>query len=83
MPPGIVTLTTSLTATRSASIDLASDLAFTLEIEDRLLTPTPIAPVADEKMLLADAYHVRTDHLAIPIALLVLIAFVGASLGSY
>jgi ABC-2 type transport system permease protein len=99
--PGIVALTTFLTAMQSTSIDLARDLAFTLEIEDRLLSPIPIALVAVEKMLLAamrgliagalvfplaylilgDAYHVRTDHLAILIGLLVLIAFVGASLG--
>jgi|GEM_PF-4004114 len=34
--PGIVALTTFLTAMQSTSIDLARDLGFTLEIEDRL-----------------------------------------------
>jgi ABC-2 type transport system permease protein len=99
--PGIVALTTFLTAMQSTSIDLARDLGFTLEIEDRLLAPIPITLVAIEKILLAalrgliagtlvfplaywilgDAYHVRTDHLAVLIGLLVLIAFVGAALG--
>jgi ABC-2 type transport system permease protein len=99
--PGIVALTTFLTAMQSTSIDLARDLGFTLEIEDRLLAPIPITLVAIEKILLAalrgliagalvfplaylilgDAYHVRTDHLAVLIGLLILIAFVGASLG--
>jgi len=51
--PGIVAFTVVQTALQGISIDLARDLSFTREIDDRLLAPLPITLVAIEKVLLA------------------------------
>ena len=99
--PGIVALTVFVTALQGPSVDLARDLAFTREIEDRLLAPLPTLLVAVEKMglavmralisgalvfplaalVLGTAYQVRGDRLGLAIALILLVALVGAALG--
>jgi ABC-2 type transport system permease protein len=99
--PGIVALTVFTTALQAPSVELARDLAFTREIEDRLLAPLPTSLVAVEKMglavvrallsgalvfplaalVLGSAYQVSSDRVGLTIALIVLVALVGAALG--
>ena len=99
--PGVVALTVFVTTLQGPSVELARDLGFTREIEDRLLAPLPIALVAVEKLLLSamrgflagalvfplaywvlgDSYQVRTDLLGVLVALMVLVALVGAAVG--
>jgi ABC-2 type transport system permease protein len=99
--PGIVALTVLVTALQGPSVDLARDLSFTREIDDRLLAPLPTLLVAVEKLglatvralisgalvfplaalVLGSAFAVRTDRLGLAIALILLVALVGASLG--
>jgi ABC-2 type transport system permease protein len=99
--PGIVALTVFTTALQAPSVELARDLSFTREIEDRLLAPLPTLLVAVEKMglaavrallsgalvfplatlVLGSAYQVRSDRVVLAVALIVLVALVGAALG--
>jgi ABC-2 type transport system permease protein len=99
--PGIVALTVLVTALQGPSVDLARDLSFTREIDDRLLAPLPTLLVAVEKLglatlralisgllvfplaalVLGSAFQVRSDRLGLAIALIVLVALVGAALG--
>jgi len=51
--PGVVALTVFLTPLQAVTIDLGRDLAFTREIDDRLLAPVPHVLVALEKVVLA------------------------------
>jgi ABC-2 type transport system permease protein len=51
--PGIIALTTMLTALQSTALPLVLDFSFSREIEDRLLAPLPVMAVAVEKMLFA------------------------------
>jgi ABC-2 type transport system permease protein len=66
--PGVVAITTFLTAFQATAIDLARDLSFTLEIEDRLLAPIPITLVAVEKILLAAMRGLLAGALIFPLA---------------
>jgi ABC-2 type transport system permease protein len=51
--PGIIALTTLLTALQSTALPLVLEFSFSREIEDRLLAPLPVMAVAVEKMLFA------------------------------
>jgi len=51
--PGVVAFTVFLTPLQAVTIDLGRDLAFTREIDDRLLAPVPHVLVALEKVVLA------------------------------
>jgi ABC-2 type transport system permease protein len=51
--PGIIALTTMLTALQGTALPLVLDFSFSREIEDRLLAPLPVMAVAVEKMLFA------------------------------
>jgi ABC-2 type transport system permease protein len=51
--PGIIGLTTMLTALQGTALPLVLDFSFSREIEDRLLAPLPVMAVAVEKMLFA------------------------------
>lgn len=70
--PGVVALTTFLTAFQATAIDLARDLSFTLEIEDRLLAPIPTTLVAVEKILFAAMRGLLAGALIFPLAYLIL-----------
>lgn len=70
--PGIVALTVFVTALQGPSIELARDLGFTREIDDRLLAPLPIGLVAAEKVLLAALRGLVAGALVFPLAYLVL-----------
>ena len=70
--PGIVALTVFVTAVQGPSIDLARDLSFTREIDDRLLAPLPITLVALEKLVLAALRALIGGALVFPLAFLIL-----------
>jgi ABC-2 type transport system permease protein len=70
--PGIVALTIFVTAVQGPSIDLARDLSFTREIDDRLLAPLPITLVALEKLVLAALRALIGGVLVFPLAFLIL-----------
>jgi ABC-2 type transport system permease protein len=65
--PGVVAITTFLTAFQATAIDLARDLSFTLEVEDRLLAPIPVTLVAVEKILLAAMRGLLAGALIFPL----------------
>jgi ABC-2 type transport system permease protein len=65
--PGVVAITTFLTAFQATAIDLARDLSFTLEVEDRLLAPIPVTLVAIEKILLAAMRGLLAGALIFPL----------------
>jgi ABC-2 type transport system permease protein len=70
--PGIVALTVLVTALQGPSVDLARDLSFTREIDDRLLAPVPTLLVAVEKLSLATVRALISGALVFPLAALVL-----------
>jgi ABC-2 type transport system permease protein len=70
--PGIVALTLFVTTLQGPSIELARDLGFTREIEDRLLAPLPVALVAIEKILLSALRGVIAGALVLPLAAVIL-----------
>ncbi|MCA1669540.1 MAG: ABC transporter permease [Thermomicrobia bacterium] len=51
--PGIIGLTTMLTAMQAVSLPLTLEFGFTKEIEDRLLSPLPVWMVAIQKIVFA------------------------------
>src|SRR5258708_33943392 len=70
--PGVVALTVFVTTLQGPSVELARDLGFTREIEDRLLAPLPIALVAIEKLLLSAMRGFLAGALVFPLAYWVL-----------
>jgi ABC-2 type transport system permease protein len=66
--PGIVAFSVFVTTLQGPSVDLARDLGFTREIEDRLLAPLPIALVAVEKLLLSALRGLIAGALVFPLA---------------
>ncbi len=66
--PGVVALTTFITALQGTAIELGRDLGFTHEIEDRLLAPIPIALVSIEKVMLATLRGLIAGALVFPLA---------------
>ena|SRR5579871_4430528 len=101
MLPGIVALTILVAAMQGVTLPLVLDLGYAREIDDRLLSPLPIALVAYEKVLFAmvrgviagsvifplayvilgDRYAVRTDHIGMLIAMILLTAAMGSGIG--
>jgi len=55
--PGIVAFTVFITTLQGPSVELARDLGFTREIEDRLLAPLPIALVLTPLIFTGCAYY--------------------------
>lgn len=70
--PGVVAFTVFLTPLQAVTIDLGRDLAFTREIDDRLLAPVPHVLVALEKVALAALRGLLGAALVFPIAYVVL-----------
>jgi len=70
--PGVVAFTVFLTPLQAVTIDLGRDLAFTREIDDRLLAPVPHALVALEKVVLAALRGLVGAACVFPIAYVVL-----------
>ncbi len=70
--PGIVAFSIFITTLQGPSVELARDLGFTREIEDRLLAPLPIALVAIEKVLLSALRGLIAGAVVFPLAFLIL-----------
>jgi len=70
--PGIIALTTLLTAMQSVVLPLAIEFGYTKEIEDRLLSPLPVWMVAVQKMLFGSIRGLLTGSLIIPLGRLIL-----------
>lgn len=70
--PGVVALTVFLTALQGPAIDLARDLGFIREIDDRLLAPLPVGLVAVEKVLLSVLRALIGGAFIFPLAYLIL-----------
>jgi ABC-2 type transporter len=70
--PGIVAFTVFITTLQGPSVELARDLGFTREIEDRLLAPLPIALVAVEKILLSALRGLIAGAFVFPLAFWIL-----------
>jgi ABC-2 type transport system permease protein len=70
--PGIVALTSVLTALQGTALPLVLDFSFSREIEDRLLAPMPIALVAIEKMVFATLRGVIAAAVMFPLGYLLL-----------
>ena len=66
--PGIVAFTVLVTTLQGPSVELARDLGFTREIDDRLLAPLPIALVAIEKVVLATVRGLFAGAVVFPLA---------------
>jgi ABC-2 type transport system permease protein len=70
--PGVVALTTFLTALQTVSFPLVLEFGWTKEIEDRLLAPIPIPLVAVEKVVIAMLRGLVAAAIMFPIGALVL-----------
>jgi ABC-2 type transport system permease protein len=70
--PGIMALTTVLTALQNTALPLVIEFSFTKEIEDRVLAPLPVSWVGIEKMLVAAARGVVAGALILPLGALIL-----------
>jgi len=70
--PGVISLTSFLTALQSTSFPLAIDFSWTKEIEDRLLAPLPTDCVAVEKIVYATLRALVAAVIMFPLAYLML-----------
>lgn len=70
--PGVISLTSFLTALQSTSFPLAIDFSWTKEIEDRLLAPLPTDFVAMEKIVYATLRALVAAVIMFPLAYLML-----------
>jgi ABC-2 type transport system permease protein len=70
--PGIVGLTTLLTAMQAVSIPLTIEFGYTKEIEDRLLSPLPVWMVAIQKMVFAAVRGLAAGAMIFPLGWLIL-----------
>jgi ABC-2 type transport system permease protein len=70
--PGIVGLTTMLTAMQAVSLPLTLDFGFTKEIEDRLLAPLPVWLVGVEKLVFAAIRGLVAGAMIFPLGRLIL-----------
>lgn len=70
--PGIISLTTMLTATQAVSMPLVIEFGYTKEIEDRLLSPLPVWMVAVQKMVFAAIRGIIAGMLIVPLGRLIL-----------
>jgi ABC-2 type transport system permease protein len=70
--PGIIALTTLLTAMQSVALPLTIEFGYTKEIEDRLLSPLPVWLVGIQKMVFASIRGLVTGGLIIPLGRLIL-----------
>ncbi|HKV40036.1 MAG TPA: ABC transporter permease [Blastocatellia bacterium] len=70
--PGIIALTTLLTAMQSVSLPLAIEFGYTKEIEDRLLSPLPVWAIAVQKMVFASIRGLLGGALILPLGRLII-----------
>jgi ABC-2 type transport system permease protein len=70
--PGVIGLTTLLTAMQAVSIPLTIEFGYTKEIEDRLLSPLPVWMVAVQKMVFAALRGLVAGVLILPLGRIIL-----------
>jgi ABC-2 type transport system permease protein len=70
--PGIIALTTVLTAMQAVSMPMVIEFGFTKEIEDRLLSPLPVWMVAVQKIVFAGIRGLIAGALIVPLGRLIL-----------
>ncbi|MFI9273490.1 ABC transporter permease [Kitasatospora sp. NPDC052896] len=70
--PGVVALSAFLVALQNTAFPLIVDFSFTKEIEDRLLSPIPLALVAVEKLVFGAVRGMIAAAVMIPIGFLLL-----------
>ncbi len=70
--PGIIGLTTMLTAMQAVSLPLTLEFGFTKEIEDRLLSPLPVWMVAIQKIVFAAIRGLVAGAMIFPLGRLIL-----------
>lgn len=70
--PGIIGLTTLLTAMQAVALPLTLEFGFTKEIEDRLLSPLPVWLIGVQKMLFAAIRGLIAGALIFPLGKLIL-----------
>lgn len=70
--PGIISLTTVLTAMQAVSMPLVIEFGYTKEIEDRLLSPLPVPLVAVQKMAFASVRGLVAGAMIVPLGRLIL-----------
>ncbi|MFP5265615.1 MAG: ABC transporter permease [Blastocatellia bacterium] len=70
--PGIIGMTTLLTAMQSVALPLTIEFGYTKEIEDRLLSPLPVWLVAVQKMVFAALRGLFTGLMIIPLGRIIL-----------
>jgi ABC-2 type transport system permease protein len=70
--PGIIALTTFITALQNTSLPLVIEFSFTKEIEDRLLAPLSATLVGLEKVAFASIRAIIAALLIFPLAMIVL-----------
>jgi ABC-2 type transport system permease protein len=70
--PGLLALTSVLTALQTLAFPLVAEFGWTKEIEDRLLAPMPTSFVAAEKVLFALLRSLAATLIMIPIGVVVL-----------
>ena len=70
--PGIIGMTTLLTAMQAVSIPLTIEFGYTKEIEDRLLSPLPVWMVAVQKMVFAALRGLAAGVLILPLGRIIL-----------
>ena len=70
--PGLLALTSVLTAMQTLAFPLVAEFGWTKEIEDRLLAPMPTSFVAAEKVLFAIVRSLAATLIMLPIGVLIL-----------
>jgi ABC-2 type transport system permease protein len=70
--PGIIALTVLFTAMQAVALPLTIEFGYTKEIEDRLLSPLPVAMVAQQKLVFAALRGLTAGGMIIPLGRLIL-----------
>jgi ABC-2 type transport system permease protein len=70
--PGLLALTSVITAMQTLAFPLVAEFGWTKEIEDRLLAPMPTSFVAGEKVLFAVLRSLAATLIMIPVGILIL-----------
>ena len=70
--PGIISLTTVLTAMQAVSMPLVIEFGYTKEIEDRLLSPLPVWMVGVQKVVFAAIRGLVAGAMIVPLGRLIL-----------
>lgn len=70
--PGIIALTTVLTAMQAVAMPMVIEFGYTKEIEDRLLSPLPVRLVAVQKLVFAGFRGLVAGALIVPLGRLIL-----------